>query len=194
MGAWSHTSFCNHWIICTANPWIQYTLSLRVSSSFTVFMYINWISFNKPKLKHFEAYMKRHKFCDFNCNDWHIWHNHEDDYGKYDLTIYRESQGISECMSPTGGQIRVRGKLGWESDELCDVPKLQMSQIARFMGPTWGPLGSSQPQVGPILAPRTLLSGVWRLNEHMDRWRNGLGHPMFPSSCGRGSKLDINGD
>ena len=26
-------------------------------------------------------------------------------------------------------------------------------QIARFMGPTWGPLGSCRPQVGPMLAP-----------------------------------------
>ena len=35
------------------------------------------------------------------------------------------------------------------------------SQIARFMGPTWGPSGSCRPKLGPILAPWTLLSGVW---------------------------------
>ena len=35
------------------------------------------------------------------------------------------------------------------------------SQIARLMGPTWGPPGSCRPQVGPILAPWTLLSGVF---------------------------------
>ena len=34
------------------------------------------------------------------------------------------------------------------------------SQIAKFMGPTWGPPGTCRPQVGPILAPWTLLSGV----------------------------------
>ena len=34
------------------------------------------------------------------------------------------------------------------------------SQIAKFMGPTWGPPGSYRPQMGPTLAPRTLLSGV----------------------------------
>ena len=33
-------------------------------------------------------------------------------------------------------------------------------QIARFMGPTWGPPGSCRPQMGPMLAPRTLLSRV----------------------------------
>ena len=31
--------------------------------------------------------------------------------------------------------------------------------IARFMGPTWGPSGADRTQVGPMLAPRTLLSG-----------------------------------
>ena len=34
------------------------------------------------------------------------------------------------------------------------------SQIARFMGPTWGPPRSCRPQMGPVLAPWTLLSGV----------------------------------
>ena len=31
--------------------------------------------------------------------------------------------------------------------------------IARFMGPTWGPSGGDRTQVGPMLAPWTLLSG-----------------------------------
>ena len=34
------------------------------------------------------------------------------------------------------------------------------SQIARFMGPTWGPPGDDRTQVGPMLAPWTLLSGM----------------------------------
>ena len=34
-----------------------------------------------------------------------------------------------------------------------------MTQIAKFMGPTWGPPGSCGPQMGPMLAPWTLLSG-----------------------------------
>ena len=33
------------------------------------------------------------------------------------------------------------------------------SQIAKFMGPTWGPPGSCQPQMGQMLAPWTLMSG-----------------------------------
>ena len=36
----------------------------------------------------------------------------------------------------------------------CVVPD------SRFMGPTWGPLGADRTQVGPMLAPWTLLSEV----------------------------------
>ena len=34
------------------------------------------------------------------------------------------------------------------------------SLIERFMGPTWGPSGADRTQVGPMLAPWTLLSGL----------------------------------
>ena len=34
------------------------------------------------------------------------------------------------------------------------------SLIARFMGPTWGPSGAERTQVGPMVAPWTLLSGL----------------------------------
>ena len=34
------------------------------------------------------------------------------------------------------------------------------SLIARFMGPIWGPSGADRTQVGPMLAPWTLLSGM----------------------------------
>ena len=38
----------------------------------------------------------------------------------------------------------------------------KLSLIARFMGPTWGPSGADKTQVGPMLAPWTLLSGfLW---------------------------------
>ena len=33
-------------------------------------------------------------------------------------------------------------------------------QVAKFMGPKWGPPGSCRPQMGPMLAPWTLLSGT----------------------------------
>ena len=42
------------------------------------------------------------------------------------------------------------------------------AQIAKFMGPTWGPPGSCRPQMGPMLAPWILLSGWFR---RIDIWR-----------------------
>ena len=35
--------------------------------------------------------------------------------------------------------------------------QLWSTQITKFMGPTWGPPGSCRPQMGPMLAPWTLL-------------------------------------
>ena len=37
--------------------------------------------------------------------------------------------------------------------------KMRTTQLAKFTGPIWGPPGSCQPQIGPKLAPWTLLSG-----------------------------------
>ena len=48
--------------------------------------------------------------------------------------------------------------------------------IARLMRPTWGPPGSCRPQVGPILAPWTLLS--WSLCSYWCVSRNKWLSPM----------------
>ena len=47
-------------------------------------------------------------------------------------------------------------------DELTisNHPFYDTSQIAKFMWPTWGPPGSCRPQMGPMLVPWTLLSGI----------------------------------
>ena len=45
--------------------------------------------------------------------------------------------------------------------QLIFVTYRRHSQIASFMGPTWGPPGSCRPQMGPMLAPWTLLSGLF---------------------------------
>ena len=42
-----------------------------------------------------------------------------------------------------------------------------LSQIAKFMGPTWDPPGTCRPQMGPMLAPWTLLSGM---HYHWWKW------------------------
>ena len=38
---------------------------------------------------------------------------------------------------------------------------IMTTQIAKFMGPTWGPPGSCRPQMGPMLAPLILLLGKY---------------------------------
>ena len=42
---------------------------------------------------------------------------------------------------------------------LVHVTDIWLTQVAKFMGPTWGPPGSCRPQMGPMLAPWTLPSG-----------------------------------
>ena len=44
------------------------------------------------------------------------------------------------------------------------------SHIARFMGPTRGPSGSCRPQIGPMLAPWTLLSGMALITSLSGMW------------------------
>ena len=43
------------------------------------------------------------------------------------------------------------------------------SQIARFIGPTWGPPGSSRPQMGPMLTPWILLSAILLADSELRR-------------------------
>ena len=46
-----------------------------------------------------------------------------------------------------------------------------LSQIAKFMVPTWGPSGADRSQVGPMLAPLILLSGFFPVVSNGDiKW------------------------
>ena len=52
---------------------------------------------------------------------------------------------------------------------------IEYTQIAKFMGPTWGPTGSSRPQIDPMLAPWTWLSEYISIPESaIQRRSNGL--------------------
>ena len=53
----------------------------------------------------------------------------------------------------------------WGWDMGCLLWVKSVTQIVKFMGPTWGPPGSCRPQMGPILATWTLLSGMYVLPE-----------------------------
>ena len=49
--------------------------------------------------------------------------------------------------------------------EICNQKELKPTLIARFIEPTWGPSWVDRAQVGPRLAPWTLLSGCWQCIE-----------------------------
>ena len=49
--------------------------------------------------------------------------------------------------------------IAWRHHVIAIKQWIPLSQIAKFTGPTLSPPGSCRPQVGPMLAPRTLLSG-----------------------------------
>ena len=61
------------------------------------------------------------------------------------------------------------------NQHLCSGKQQRTSQIAYFMGPTWGPPGSCRSQMGPMLVPWTLPSAVSkpRITRHygdLNRW------------------------
>ena len=54
-----------------------------------------------------------------------------------------------------------------------------VSHIAGFMGPTWSPPGSCRPQIGPILAPWSLLSGLtWSIANTEYRMHKDFNNPL----------------
>ena len=69
--------------------------------------------------------------------------------------------------------------------------------ITRFMGPTWRPSGADRTQVGPMLAPWTLLSGYFQTiyfegqpgllryqpHRHRQHRRLSSGQPQVPSAA-----------
>ena len=64
-------------------------------------------------------------------------------------------------------------------------PEARTSQIARIMGPTWGPPGSCRPQSGPMWAPWTLLSGMvlTLYNSALDKLINSVFPVLGTLSC-----------
>ena len=80
----------------------------------------------------------------------------------------------------------------------------KIPQIAKFMGPTWDPPGSCRPQMGPMLAPRTLQAGTadnfsrccsvffaqapWTLLEKVERYKDYI---KYEAECV--NKIDICG-
>ena len=53
-----------------------------------------------------------------------------------------------------------------------------INALDKFMGPTWGPPGSCRPQMGPMLAPSTLLSGASTAVGQLVYYRIGAPRPQ----------------
>ena len=74
----------------------------------------------------------------------------------YSISLWYTCQVIL-CAIPAG-----RNKYMYIMPNKCTIRifnGVTPTQIAKFMGPTWGPHGSCRPHVSPELAPWTLLSG-----------------------------------
>ena len=71
--------------------------------------------------------------------------------GYYRGTANRPASQIPQCTCPIS----------------YNAPLFKVPQIAKFMGPTWGPPGSCRPEMGPVLAPWALLSGavLWAMGQ-----------------------------
>ena len=70
---------------------------------------------------------------------------------------------------PWGNELMIKSdhkhckvtKRSQRNTSLRNTDVIWRSQIARFIGSTWGPTGGGRTQVGPMLAPWTLLSWVF---------------------------------
>ena len=107
---------------------------------------------------------------------WHTinWTNDDPDYqstcGTIDPKVLRS---LKLCNNLAGVEYAKLGnpikgfihEVLWHSDNSMRSQSviwvyLPIFLIAKFMGPTWGPPGSYRPQMGPMLAPGTLVSLV----------------------------------
>ena len=67
----------------------------------------------------------------------------------------------SECGLLAYRYVTEWAMLCWFAFDAAGIhQKGAQGQTLKFMGQTWGPPGSCRPQMGPMLAPRTLLSGL----------------------------------
>ena len=82
------------------------------------------------------------------------------------------------CSYPDGcGSPRLVPNRAESQQTLLHRPigDMGMTLIARFKGPTWGPSGADRTQVGPMLAPWTLLSGeAWTVFCNFEVWFDSL--------------------
>ena len=74
-----------------------------------------------------------------------------------------DSSDVKKVPVEWGGiSYELISSIYWYDKKICTLENCLMDEtailITRLMGPTWRPLGACRPQVGPILAPWSLLS------------------------------------
>ena len=82
-------------------------------------------------------------------------------YNKIHLNVFHTSSTRDLYLNAWG--IKIWSCLSESTRSIADKISL-WTQIAKYLAPTWGPPGSCRPQMGPMLAPWTLLSGrafIW---------------------------------
>ena len=90
---------------------------------------------------------------------WHLYI----ESGPWSLWLVVRHTGVwASPLSPWTDLTALLMKIIGRSSHLWpkSVTHVKTSLIARFMGPTWGLSGVDRTQVGPMLAPWTLLSGI----------------------------------
>ena len=80
-------------------------------------------------------------------------------YTTTQLIFIITSKSHSSCFPQCSFFQDVYPDMYCQRKDFLDQLPATVTQIARFMGPTWGPPGPCRSQMGPTLAPRTLLSG-----------------------------------
>ena len=85
-------------------------------------------------------------------------------------TEWRASHGQCDTQNERGSGLLVShcccGSRGGEHRGYPPSSLRSITLIAKFIGPTWGPSGADRTQVGPMLAPWTVLSGNVILSLH----------------------------
>ena len=76
-----------------------------------------------------------------------------------DKTASRPSY-LEHGRTPVKGGLYIEALIPPACISSTEIAMDPTSLIARLMGPTWGPSGADRTQVGPMLAPWTLLSGM----------------------------------
>ena len=103
---------------------------------------------------------------------------HSNDMDKtLDVELIKDSPYLSLTGEPWGVDCEYFGEncvlIGLHCYWICGKQSLVFNEatlIARFMGPTWGPSGAERTQVGPMLAPWTLLSFNYLGYFVVDKW------------------------